>query len=91
MQSLKTSIERLASLGEVEGNPEARKTFLQFRDALTRGEIRAAEKRGGCWVVNLPCPPIHGRGSSSCGPGWVLGATGRVRGAVGHLHASDVH
>ena len=52
MQSLKTSIERLASLGEVEGNPEARKTFLQFRDALTRGEIRAAEKRGGCWVVN---------------------------------------
>src|SRR6201993_3032473 len=52
MQSLKTAIERLASLGEIEGNPEARKTFLQFRDALTRGEIRAAEKRDGGWVVN---------------------------------------
>ena len=52
MQSLKTAIERLASLGEIEGNPEARKTFLQFRDALTRGEIRAAEKRHGSWVVN---------------------------------------
>jgi 2,3,4,5-tetrahydropyridine-2,6-dicarboxylate N-succinyltransferase len=52
MQSLKTAIERLASLGELEGNPEARTTFLQFRDALTRGEIRAAEKRDGSWVVN---------------------------------------
>jgi 2,3,4,5-tetrahydropyridine-2-carboxylate N-succinyltransferase len=52
MQSLKTAIERLASLGEIEGNPEARQTFLKFRDALTRGEIRAADKRDGCWVVN---------------------------------------
>jgi len=52
MQSLKTSIERLAALGEVEHNPEARAVFLEFRDALTRGEIRAAEKIDGCWVVN---------------------------------------
>jgi 2,3,4,5-tetrahydropyridine-2-carboxylate N-succinyltransferase len=52
MQSLKTSIERLAALGEVEHNPEARPAFLEFRDALTQGEIRAAEKVGGHWVVN---------------------------------------
>ncbi len=52
MQTLKTSIERLAALGEVEHNPEARAVFLEFRDALTRGEIRAAEKIDGCWVVN---------------------------------------
>jgi 2,3,4,5-tetrahydropyridine-2-carboxylate N-succinyltransferase len=52
MQSLKTSIERLAGLGEVEHNPEARPAFLEFRDALTQGKIRAAEKVGGHWVVN---------------------------------------
>ena len=52
MSKLKSAIERLASLGEVEHNPEARETFLQFRSALTRGEIRAAEPRDGKWVVN---------------------------------------
>jgi 2,3,4,5-tetrahydropyridine-2,6-dicarboxylate N-succinyltransferase len=57
MQSLKSSIERLAALGEVEHNPEARSTFLEFRDALTRGKIRAAEKgvdpaNPDRWVVN---------------------------------------
>jgi len=34
MQSLRTSIERLAAQGEVEHNPEARPAFLEFRDAL---------------------------------------------------------
>jgi 2,3,4,5-tetrahydropyridine-2-carboxylate N-succinyltransferase len=53
MQSLKTSIERLAALGEVEHNPEARPAFLEFRDALTQGRIRAAEKIDGRWVVNM--------------------------------------
>jgi 2,3,4,5-tetrahydropyridine-2-carboxylate N-succinyltransferase len=53
MQSLRTSIERLAALGEVEHNPEARPAFLQFRDALTQGKIRAAEKIDGRWVVNI--------------------------------------
>src|ERR1700685_2740755 len=58
MQSLKTSIERLAALGEVEHNPEARPIFLEFRDALTQGKIRAAEKNvdpanPGRWVVNV--------------------------------------
>ena len=52
MQSLKTAIERLAALGEVERDPEARATFLQFRDALTQGRVRPAEKRDGHWVVN---------------------------------------
>jgi 2,3,4,5-tetrahydropyridine-2-carboxylate N-succinyltransferase len=52
MKSLKTSIERLASLGEVEHKPEARTTFLEFRDALTQGKIRAAEKKADVWVVN---------------------------------------
>ncbi len=52
MQSLKTSIERLAALGEVEHNPEARPVFLEFRDALTQGKIRAAVKVDGRWVVN---------------------------------------
>jgi 2,3,4,5-tetrahydropyridine-2-carboxylate N-succinyltransferase len=53
MQSLKSSIERLAALGEVEHNPEARPLFLEFRDALTQGKIRAAEKIDGRWVVNI--------------------------------------
>ena len=53
MHPLKPAIERLASLGEVERNPEARQTFLEFRDALTRGAIRAAERIDGQWVVNV--------------------------------------
>ena len=56
MSSLKSSIERLASLGEVEHDPDARKTFLEFRDQLTQGKIRAAEKIGdgkdARWIVN---------------------------------------
>ena len=56
MSSLKSSIERLASQGEVEHDPEARRTFLEFRDQLTQGKIRAAEKVGdkndARWTVN---------------------------------------
>ena len=57
MSSLKSTIERLAAQGEVEHDPEARKTFLEFRVQLTQGKIRAAEKvfdRGkpGRWIVN---------------------------------------
>jgi 2,3,4,5-tetrahydropyridine-2,6-dicarboxylate N-succinyltransferase len=52
MQTLQSSIERLVSLGEVAQNPEMRKTFLEFRDALTAGKIRAAEKVNGQWTVN---------------------------------------
>jgi len=53
MQSLKSAIERLASLGEVERDPEARQTFLNFREELTQGKIRAAENIDGRWAVNV--------------------------------------
>jgi 2,3,4,5-tetrahydropyridine-2-carboxylate N-succinyltransferase len=52
MSSLKASIERLSAQGEVEHDPEARKVFLEFRDQLTQGKIRAAEKIDGRWTVN---------------------------------------
>ncbi|MDP9161667.1 MAG: 2,3,4,5-tetrahydropyridine-2,6-dicarboxylate N-succinyltransferase [Acidobacteriota bacterium] len=53
MESLKTSIERLASVGEIDRNTEARQIFLDFRDELTQGKIRAAEKVDGRWVTNV--------------------------------------
>src|SRR5579872_4296 len=53
MPSLQSSVERLASLGEVESNPEARKVFVEFRDQLTQGKIRAAERSGNNWIVNV--------------------------------------
>ncbi|PYX82566.1 MAG: 2,3,4,5-tetrahydropyridine-2,6-dicarboxylate N-succinyltransferase [Acidobacteria bacterium] len=52
MPSLEASIERLSALSEIGRDPEARKIFLQFRDALTQGKIRAAEKSGRRWTVN---------------------------------------
>src|SRR6202048_3707118 len=52
MSSLQSAIERLATLGEVERNPDARQTFLDFREQLTQGKIRAAEKVNGQWKVN---------------------------------------
>ena len=53
MNSLQTAIERLAALGEVESNPEAREAFLEFREQLTQGKIRAAENIDGQWRVNV--------------------------------------
>src|SRR5712671_4866826 len=50
--SLKSSIERMAAVGEVEHIPEARQTFFEFRDQLTQGKVRAAEKVDDHWVVN---------------------------------------
>jgi 2,3,4,5-tetrahydropyridine-2-carboxylate N-succinyltransferase len=59
MPSLKSSIERLASAGEVERDPDARRIFLEFRDQLTQGKIRAAEKivggkekKDARWTIN---------------------------------------
>jgi 2,3,4,5-tetrahydropyridine-2-carboxylate N-succinyltransferase len=57
MPDLKSSIERLSALGKVERDPEARRTFLEFRDQLTQGKIRAAEKGADPsnpkkWTVN---------------------------------------
>jgi 2,3,4,5-tetrahydropyridine-2,6-dicarboxylate N-succinyltransferase len=51
MDSLQSEIERLASAERLA--PEAREIFLKFRDALTRGEIRAAEQIDGKWKVNV--------------------------------------
>jgi len=53
MSSLQSSVERFAALGEVERNPEARKIFLEFREQLTQGKIRAAEKINDKWKVNV--------------------------------------
>ncbi|GAC1434774.1 MAG: 2,3,4,5-tetrahydropyridine-2,6-dicarboxylate N-succinyltransferase [Terriglobales bacterium] len=53
MESLKTAIERLAAVGEVERNSDARQIFLDFRDELTQGKIRAAEKVDGHWITNV--------------------------------------
>jgi 2,3,4,5-tetrahydropyridine-2,6-dicarboxylate N-succinyltransferase len=52
MSNLKAAIERLATQPEVERDPEARTIFFEFRDALTQGKIRAAEKIGDKWTVN---------------------------------------
>lgn len=57
MPSLKDSIERFSASTGVHNNPRARTAFLEFRDALTQGKIRAAEKgvdaaNPGRWVVN---------------------------------------
>jgi 2,3,4,5-tetrahydropyridine-2-carboxylate N-succinyltransferase len=49
---LKSAIERLSAPESVGTHDDARRTFLDFRSALTRGEIRAAEKIAGQWVVN---------------------------------------
>ena len=54
MNMLQSQIERLYAAGALgdAAATEARQTFQQFRDALTRGEIRAAQKSGGSWQVN---------------------------------------
>lgn len=57
MLPLKSAIEHLATLAEAERDPDARAIFLEFRDALTQGKIRAAEKgvdsaNPGRWIVN---------------------------------------
>src|SRR5208337_2943372 len=49
---LKSAIERLSTGETISNAVEARRTFLDFRAALTRGQVRAAEKVAGRWVVN---------------------------------------
>lgn len=51
MPSLQKEIERLYA--SATSDADVREIFLQFRDALTRGEIRAAEKSGNTWKVNV--------------------------------------
>ena len=54
---LKSSIEALAARDSISDSAEVRRIFFEFRAALTRGEIRAAEKVAmpagqSRWVVN---------------------------------------
>jgi 2,3,4,5-tetrahydropyridine-2,6-dicarboxylate N-succinyltransferase len=51
MDSIKSEIERIVSAEHHLSG--AREIFFEFRDALTRGEIRAAEKIDGFWRVNV--------------------------------------
>ena len=53
MHPLQSDIERLFSLG-ADARKDARslELFLEFREALTRGDIRAAEKIDGRWKAN---------------------------------------
>ena len=53
MQSLQQEIERLFALGpKAKDDPSATEVFLEFRSALSRGKVRAAEKRGAHWHTN---------------------------------------
>ena len=53
MHPLKSAIERLAVSETAGGTTEARQVFLEFREQLTKGKIRAAEKIDGEWRVNV--------------------------------------
>src|SRR5581483_10856070 len=51
--SLKSDVERLFVLGAAALNePNARARFSEFRDALSAGQVRAAEKIDGRWTVH---------------------------------------
>ena len=54
MANLQAVIENLYAAGSLTGDDavSARQTFASFRDALTSGSIRAAEKHNGEWRVN---------------------------------------
>jgi 2,3,4,5-tetrahydropyridine-2,6-dicarboxylate N-succinyltransferase len=54
MQRLQKEIERLFGLGEnAARDRSARAVFMEFRDALTQGKVRAAQKTSAGWQVNL--------------------------------------
>ncbi len=54
MRQLQTEIEQFYVAGDLSGDTavRARKAFLEFRDLLTQGQVRAAEKTGDVWQVN---------------------------------------
>ncbi len=52
MKELQAAIERFFKAPAGEHALEARQAFLQLREALTAGRVRAAEKKGERWVVN---------------------------------------
>jgi len=53
MNSIQSEIERLTSAANPELDSRARGVFLDFRDQLTSGSIRAAEKIGREWKVRV--------------------------------------
>lgn len=54
MHPLQAGIERLYAMGtEAKNVSGARNVFLDFREALSRGEVRAAEKTDNGWKVNV--------------------------------------
>ena len=52
MERLRQEIERLFSTADIQRTPATLGLFQQFRDALSAGKIRAAEKRDGQWRAN---------------------------------------
>jgi len=52
MSSLQSSIEHLVAQRDLD-RQQARKVFGEFREQLTQGKIRAAEKMDGKWKVNV--------------------------------------
>lgn len=51
---LQNAIERLFALGaQAKQDPDARRVFTEFRNALTQGKVRAAEKVNGRWQTNV--------------------------------------
>jgi 2,3,4,5-tetrahydropyridine-2,6-dicarboxylate N-succinyltransferase len=52
LSALKSAIESLSARDIGDNREEARAVFVDFRAALTRGELRAAEKIDGRWMVN---------------------------------------
>lgn len=53
MPSLQAEMERLSASKELQEESNARATFLEFREALTHGQIRAAKKTDKGWQVNV--------------------------------------
>ncbi len=54
MNQLRAEIERLFAAGaDAKNDPRAGTIFREFREALTRGEIRAAEKHAEEWRTNV--------------------------------------
>ena len=53
MHALQPAIERFYAAGAAAaGDPQALDTFAEFRNALSSGKIRAAEKVNGAWQTN---------------------------------------
>jgi 2,3,4,5-tetrahydropyridine-2-carboxylate N-succinyltransferase len=52
MEQLRAAIESFFAMPKGVRTEEARQVFLEFRQALTEGRVRAAEKKDERWVVN---------------------------------------